>query len=77
MSDQDLANGSLGAIGKWDVAFSSGLLVLSAQASDVGVAANVSVSVSGKTVLDALAAKVGGPIPAEVAAFLESAFGLS
>lgn len=36
----------------------------------------VSVSLSPKAVLDAVAKKVGGPIPAEVATFLESAIGL-
>jgi hypothetical protein len=37
----------------------------------------VSVQLSPKAVLDAAAKKIGGPIPAEVAQFLEQAIGLS
>jgi hypothetical protein len=35
-----------------------------------------STTLSGKALLDALAKKIGGPVPAEIATFIENTFGL-
>jgi hypothetical protein len=64
MEDKDIVAGNIGEFAAYDVAIKGGKLVLSQ-------------SLSLKAVLDAMAAKIGGPVPAEVASFLEKELGLS
>lgn len=73
---QELTSGNIGDVGKYEVDFVDGKLVAKANASSNGIDAKMEISISGKAVLDGIAAKIGGAIPAEIAAFLESALGL-
>lgn len=83
MTDQDLVNEKIGNIGSVDVAFKGGALVLSAviQAANPAYGLKFSntteLSVGPKEILDALSAKIGGPVPAAVAKFLEDALALT
>jgi len=72
----DIKSGSIGSAGKYDVAFTDGKIVVSASIAEMGADANISISISGKTILDAIAAKIGGPIPAEIVSFLELSLGI-
>ena len=58
------------------VQFVEGKIVITASLGLPEVAASVVLNVSPKTLLDEIAAKIGGPIPAEIAQFLENALGL-
>lgn len=64
MPDLDIAQGPLGKVGSYDVALKDGKL-------------QFSVSIGPKEILDALAAKIGGAVPAEIAKFIEDTFGLA
>jgi hypothetical protein len=77
MSDKDLLNGKIGSEGTYDVAIKAGKIVVSSTVVEPMFTATASVSVSGKQILDAMAAKIGGPIPAEVASFIETTLGLA
>lgn len=76
--DKDLIAGNLGTIGKYDLAFTGGKIVftLGLGLGEVGVGASLSVLIGPKEILDLIAAKIGGPIPLEVAQFLEAALAL-
>ncbi len=71
-----IEEGSIGNIGTQSIDLVDGKLVAKAHVDLGPLAADLAIVLSPKAVLDAIAAKVGGPIPAEVAAFLEAAFGL-
>lgn len=75
--DKDLVNGKLGTVGSYDLAFTAGKIVVSVGLSLPEVGASLSVSIGPKEILDLIASKIGGPIPAEVASFLESALSLN
>lgn len=75
--DKDLLTGSLGSVGKYDLAFEGGKVVVSLSVGLPEIAATLSVSIGPKEILDLIAAKIGGPIPASVAEFLESALALT
>lgn len=75
--DKDLANGQIGAVGNYDVAFTGGKVVVSINVGLPELNVKVSAEISPKTILDQIAAKVGGPIPVEVAKFMEDALALS
>ena len=64
MQDKDLISGQAIQGVTYDVALMGGKVVLS-------------VSLSGKVLLDMLAAKIGGPMPIEIAKFLEDSIGLT
>lgn len=72
----DVANGNIGTVGKYDVSFTSGQMVVEMDVASGPASASLSIKISGKQILDALAAKIGGPIPAEVAQLLENALGM-
>lgn len=76
MTDKTLAEGKIGSLGTYEVDFKGGMLVVTEAAAVDGVSESLSISVSGKAVMDGIAKKIGGPIPAEIALFLESALGL-
>lgn len=61
--DQPILDQKLGAIGEVKFELKDGMLI-------------GSLEISPKIILDSIAAKIGGPIPAEIALFIESAFGL-
>jgi len=71
----DLVSGAIGSVGKYDVAFTAGSLVVSGNLAVSEGSLALSVTVSAKQVIDALAAKLGGSIPAEIAQVLEAALG--
>lgn len=74
--DQDLVGGSLGSIGKYDIAFKSGQLVIEVDAAAKAVSAGLVVKVDGKQVLDALAKAIPGTIDDSIMGLIESALGL-
>lgn len=76
MENKILESGKLGTVGEYSVEFKDGLLVASMNAGADGINGSLSISVSGKSIIDGIAAKIGGPIPAEIALFLESSLGL-
>lgn len=61
--DKVLEEGAVGEFGHQSIEFVEGKIV-------------AKVVLSPKALLDMLAVKIGGPIPAEIAAFLEAALGL-
>lgn len=75
--DKDLVKGNIGSVGNYDLAFLGGKVVVSVGVGLPEISANLSVSIGPKEILDLIAAKIGGPIPAEVAKFLEDALALS
>lgn len=77
MSDKDLVHGSIGTEGNYDVSFTGGKIVITAGLGLPEANASLSISISPKVILDEIAKKVGGPVPVEVAQFLESALALS
>lgn len=76
MENKEIVAGNIGAVGKYDVEFLDGKLVAKAQASAEGIEAEMSMSISGKSIIDGIAKKIGGPIPEMVAQFLEASLGL-
>ena len=81
MLDKQIINESIGqnGVGSLDVAFVGGIfqVKVSLPVPSIGAEADLLLKLSPKSLIDLLAEKVGGPIPAEVAAFLENAIGLS
>lgn len=59
----NLVDGQLGVVGEYKVALVDGKLV-------------ASLELSPKVILDSLAHKIGGPVPEQIATFIETAFGL-
>lgn len=76
IENKELMEGAIGSIGHYDVEFKDGKLVAQASASAEGIDAQMSMSISGKSILDGIAKKIGGPIPEAVAEFLEMSLGL-
>jgi hypothetical protein len=76
MENKVLETSKLGTIGSQSVSFSDGQIVASANASADGITATISISISAKVIIDAIAAKIGGPIPQEIALFLDTSLGL-
>lgn len=64
MPEQEIAGGPIGQVGEFKVSLKDGKLAFEL---DLGP----------KVIIDALAAKIGGPIPAAIAEFIEKAFGLA
>lgn len=71
-----LEQGAIGNVGTQSVEFVGGQMVAKASVAVPYGSVDLDIVISPKAILDAIAAKVGGPIPAEVAAFLEQALGL-
>ena len=76
MEDKNLESGKIGTIGTQSIDFKDGQIIATANASSDGITASVSISISAKSILDAIAVKIGGPIPLEIAQFLELSLGL-
>lgn len=76
MENADILDGKIGEVGSYEVDFKDGKLVASAKASVEGVEAQMSITVSGKALLDGIAKKIGGPVPEAIANFLELSLGL-
>lgn len=68
-----LAEGQLGSVGKWDVKFEQGKLVVEAVASVPVGEAGVVVKVGADQVLDALAAAIPGKVDDAVFGLIKSA----
>lgn len=73
----DLVAGKIGTVGSYDLAFTAGKVVVTAGVALPEATVSLSVAVSPKEILDVIAARIGGPIPLEVAKFLESALALA
>lgn len=72
--DKDLVSGDLGSIGKYDVAFRAGRLIVSGSASlPPGENISASVEVDSDKVLDAIAAAVPGKIDDVVIGVIKAA----
>ncbi len=71
--DKDIAQGGLGSVGKYDVAFKGGQLVLECDAAAVVGSVGVVVKVDAAKVLDALAAAIPGSIDDAVFSVIKAA----
>ena len=72
--NKDLAQGPLGQVGKYDVKFDSGFLVVSASANiPPGESFDASLSVDSDKVLDAIAAAIPGKVDDAVIALIKLA----
>ncbi len=78
-----MAEQQLGTFGEVTETFSKGVAKATLSAAlpptSFGLKLNVSVdgSLDAKSLIDYLAAKIGGPVPAEVASFIEAALALT
>lgn len=65
--EQELAQGKLGAVGNYDVAFTGGKLVVSLNASEGPLEEGVVLKLDAGKVMDALASALpGGPLVAQI-----------
>jgi hypothetical protein len=71
--EKDIVEGNIGSVGKYDVAFKGGKLVLSLDAGADGVVGALSVSVDAAVVLDALAAAIPGKIDDAIIGLIKAA----
>lgn len=76
MEEKILAQGNIGTVGKYMVEFKDGALIATESVSADGISESATITISGKTIIDGIARKIGGPIPATIAEFLETALGM-
>lgn len=76
MENSTLESGKIGTIGAQEIDFADGKIVAKADVSAGGFDIGLNIGISGKVILDAIAKKIGGPIPAEIVQFLELSLGL-
>ena len=69
----EIVGGAIGSVGKYDVSFTAGKMLIAGQAGLDGFSVQLSIGIDSKVVLDAIAAKVGGTLAPEVALLLETA----
>lgn len=74
--DAQLAGGDIGSVGKWSVAFVGGKMMLTGGVVEPIGEVSLSISIGAKQVIDALAAAIGGALPAEIAKIIEAGLGL-
>lgn len=72
MDNKDIVSGPVGSVGKYDVAFIGGQLVLSVDASMELGSAGVNVKIDAGKVLDALAKAIPGTIDDSVIALIKA-----
>ncbi len=74
---------NLGNLGKVDESYAKGVanasvtFALPTNSFGLSVKANIEADLDAKTLVAFLAAKIGGPIPAEVASFIEAALAIT
>ncbi len=76
MEDKELVGGALGSVGKYDVAFKEGSLVIEVDANVAVGSAGLVVKVGAKSVLDAISKAIPGQIDDAIIALLEKALGI-
>lgn len=74
--DQDLAQGNIGQVGKYDVAFKDKMLVIEIDEQDSLGSTQLKRSVSAKAVLEALKKAIPGSVDDAVFNVIEAALGL-
>lgn len=75
--DKDLSSGPIGSVGKYDVAFKGGKLILTANMDlPPGEKLNASFEVDANKVLDALKAAIPGKLDDLLIALIKSSLGL-
>ena len=70
-----LESGNLGTIGTQSIVINESGISAKANISADGVSVGVNIDVNGKMIIEAIAAKIGGPLPEMVAQFIETSLG--